>query len=137
MQRDDDSYRCYIVAMTQALLDPVLSQVAARGVAAIDPQRLAATLGVTISDMAELARVHRSSLTRNPASPEVQRKLGVVATILSRAADAGGSLDKAVLWFRYQPIAALGQARAADLVAAGEGAAVLQYLDALEHGAYA
>jgi uncharacterized protein (DUF2384 family) len=110
--------------------------VAVRG-GAIDPKRLAEMLLATTSEVAELANVHRSSLTRNPDSPEIQRKLGPIATILSRAADMSGSLDKAVVWFRHQPIAALGHARAADLVRQGEADAVLDYLDALENGAYA
>ena len=46
-------------------------------------------------------------------------------------------MPKAVIWFRHQPIAALGHARAADLVRRNEAGAVLDYLDALENGAYA
>ena len=122
--------------MATVLLDPVLNRVAVPG-GAIDPKRLAEMLLATTGEVAELANVHRSSLTRNPGSPEIQRKLGPIATILSRAADMSGSLDKAVVWFRHQPIAALGQARAADLVRRGEADAVLDYLDALENGAYA
>lgn len=136
MLRDSDSQCRYMVVMATALLDTVLSRVAVRG-GAIDPKRLAEMLLATTSEVAELANVHRSSLTRNPDSPEIQRKLGPIATILSRAADMSGSLDKAVVWFRHQPIAALGHARAADLVRQGEADAVLDYLDALENGAYA
>jgi uncharacterized protein (DUF2384 family) len=123
--------------MAPALLNPVLAQVAARHAAAVEPQRLAAMLGITLTELAELAGLHRSSLSRNPHSPEIQGKLGLLTTILARAAEVGGGIDKAVLWFRHQPIAALGHARPADLAAAGEAKAVLHYLDALEHGAYA
>lgn len=123
--------------MATAFLDPVISKVAAVGSATIDPKRLAATLHATVGEVADLAGVHRSSLARNPASPEIQRKLGDIVTILSRATDMSGSLEKAVVWFRHQPIPALEQARAADLVARGEAGAVLHYLDVLEHGAYA
>jgi uncharacterized protein (DUF2384 family) len=123
--------------MPPAFLTPVLTQVAAPNAAAVDPQRLAAMLGVTLTELADLAGLHRSSLSRNPHSPEIQGKLGLLTTILARAAEVGGGTEKAVLWFRHQPIAALGHARPADLTAAGEGKAVLQYLDALEHGAYA
>lgn len=122
--------------MATSLLDPVLNRVASSD-GAIDPRRLAETLLVTVGEIADLAGVHRSSLTRNPGSPEIQRRLGPIATILSRAAGMGGGLDKAVIWFRHQPIAALGHARAADLVRRNEAGAVLDYLDALENGAYA
>jgi len=123
--------------MAPALLNPVLIQVADPDAAAVEPQRLAALLGVTLTELADLADLHRSSLSRNPHSPEIQGKLGLLTTILARAAEVGGGTAKAVLWFRHQPIAALGNARPADLTAAGEGKAVLQYLDALEQGAYA
>lgn len=103
----------------------------------IDPKRLASTLHATVAEVAELAGVHRSSLTRNPASPEIQRKLGDIATVLSRATEMSGSLEKAIVWFRHQPIPALDHARAADLVAQGRAGTVLKYLDVLEHGAYA
>lgn len=121
---------------SNALLDPFLSRIAAIDRATIDPQRLAATLNVAIGDMAKLAGVNRSSLSRNPGSPEVQKKLGAIATILARAASMS-SVEKAVLWFRYQPIPALGRVTPAELVAKGQSDTVIRYLDALEHGSYA
>jgi len=127
----------YVVDMPQALPIHVLAAVPASNAAAVDPQRLAAMLRVTLTELADFAGLHRSSLSRNPNSPEIQGKLGLLTTILTRAAEVGGGTEKAVLWFRHQPIAALGYARPADLTAAGEGKVVLQYLDALEHGAYA
>lgn len=136
-RRDSNAFRCYNDAMATALLHPVLAQVAASNAAAVEPKRLAAMLGVTLTELADLAGVHRSSLSRNPRSPEIQGKLGLLATVLARAAEIGGGVEKAVLWFRHQPIPALGYVRAAELTAAGEGNAVLAYLDALEHGAYA
>ena len=48
-----------------------------------------------------------------------------------------GSIEKAVVWFRHQPIAAFGGQRAADLTADGRGKHVLEYLDGLENGVYA
>ncbi len=115
----------------------MIDALAAPDEAVIDPRRLAAMLHMTMADLADLATVHRTTLGRSAGSPEVQGKLGLIATILARAADMSGGLGKAVLWFRHQPIAALGQKRAADLVSAGEAAAVLAWLDALEDGAYA
>ena len=70
-------------------------------------------------------------------SPEVQAKLGPIATILSRASDMGGGLAKAVIWFRHQPIAAFGYERAVDIVHGRKAGEVLRWLDALEDGAYA
>ena len=123
--------------MATALIDPVLESLADPKSAVIDPRRLAATLHLTLGEVADLARVHRTSLARNAASPELQSRLGPIATILSRASAMSGSLPRAVLWFRHQPIAAFGDKRAADLVRAGEANAILAWLDALEDGAFA
>lgn len=103
----------------------------------IDPKRLGDMLHMTQSDVAVLTGVHRTTLARNPGSPEVQAKLGPIATILSRASDIGGGLGKAVIWFRHQPIAAFGYKRAVDIVQGGEAGEVLRWLDALEDGTYA
>ena len=123
--------------MATALIDPVLESLADPKSAVIDPRRLAATLHLTLGEVADLARVHRTSLARNAASPELQSRLGPIATILSRASAMSGSLPRAVLWFRHQPIAAFGDKSAADLVKAGEANAILAWLDALEDGAFA
>lgn len=123
--------------MATALIDPVIEALADPRSAVIDPRRLAEMLHLTLGEMADLARVHRTTITRNAESPEVQSRLGPIATILSRASDMSGGLARAVLWFRHQPIAAFGQKRAADIVRAGEADALLAWLDALEDGAYA
>lgn len=117
--------------------DGLLDQVASKDSSTIDPKALAALLHMTLSEVAELARLHRVTLARSASSPEVQSRLGPIATILARAADMGGGLGKAVLWFRHQPVPAFGQKRASDLVQAGKADIVLAWLDALEDGAYA
>jgi uncharacterized protein (DUF2384 family) len=127
--------------MATALLDPVIAALNDGSSPGIEPRRLAAMLQITQADLADLAGVHRTTLARNPGSPDIQAKLGPIATILSRATDmandGSGGLNKAVVWFRHQPIAAFGFKRAADLVQAGEAQAVIDWLDALEDGAYA
>ena len=123
--------------MASAFLDPVMDALSADQDAIIDPRRLSEMLHMTSVEVAELSGVHRTTLARNPGSPEVQAKLGPIATILSRATDMGGGLARAVVWFRHQPIAAFGYKRAADVVQAGEAKQLLAWLDALEDGAYA
>ncbi|MBK7162381.1 MAG: DUF2384 domain-containing protein [Sphingomonadales bacterium] len=123
--------------MVATLLDPVIDALSGDKSAGIEPKRLADMLQMTQAELADLAGVHRTTLARNPGSPEVQSKLGPIATILSRASDMGGGLSRAVIWFRHQPIAAFGYKRAVEIVEAGEAKQVLQWLDALEDGAYA
>lgn len=123
--------------MAALLLDPVIDALSGVTSSRIEPKRLADMLQMTQAEVADLAGVHRTTLTRNPGSPEVQSKLGPIATILSRASDVGGGLSRAVIWFRHQPIAAFGYKRAVEIVEAGEAEQVLRWLDALEDGAYA
>jgi uncharacterized protein (DUF2384 family) len=123
--------------MVATLLDPVIDALSGDKSAGIEPKRLADMLQMTQAELADLAGVHRTTLARNPGSPEVQSKLGPIATILSRASDMGGGLSRAVIWFRHQPIAAFGYKRAVEIVEAGEAKQVLKWLDALEDGAYA
>lgn len=123
--------------MAAPLLDPVFDALVGDKAAGLEPRRLAEMLHMTQAEIADLAGVHRTTLARNPRSPEVQARLGPIATILSRASEMGGGLARAVIWFRHQPIAAFGYKRAVDVVHEGEADQVLRWLDALEDGAYA
>jgi uncharacterized protein (DUF2384 family) len=123
--------------MVATLLDPVIDALSANAGASIEPKRLGDMLHMTQAEIADLAGVHRTTLARNPGSPEVQAKLGPIATILSRASDVGGGLAKAVIWFRHKPIAAFGYERAVDIVHGRKAGEVLRWLDALEDGTYA
>jgi putative toxin-antitoxin system antitoxin component (TIGR02293 family) len=123
--------------MATAFRNPVIDALGSTQSAGLDPKRLADMLQMTLGEIADLSGVHRTTLSRNPDSPEVQSRLGPIATILSRASDMSGGLARAILWFRHQPVAAFGQNRPVDLVQSGEARVVLAWLDALEDGAYA
>ena len=102
--------------MAATLLNLVFEALNVPKSAGIEPKRLADMLQMTQSEIADLAGVHRTTLVRNPGSPEVQAKLGPIATILSRASNMGGGLYRAVIWFRHQPIAAFRYKRAVEVV---------------------
>jgi predicted DNA-binding protein (UPF0251 family) len=76
--------------MAASLLDPVIDALVGVKATGLEPKRLAEMLNMTQAEIADLAGVHRTTLTRNPRSPEVQAKLGPIATILSRASEMGG-----------------------------------------------
>ena len=95
-------------------------------------------LRLSLAEVARLAKVHRNTLTLKPESPVVQERLGVVARIISAAADLmEGDTGRAVIWFRHQPLAGFDGATAAELTAAGHGDAVLAHLEMLRDGLYA
>ncbi len=54
---------------------------------------------------------------------------------ISAAAELSGDLQKAIYWYRNEPIADYGHHTAAELVADGEIEAVLAYIRDLENGA--
>ena len=93
---ENSQCRTYFALMLSAPLDAVYDPV----LSAISPDKVAATLHVSLAEIARIADVHRNTLTRSPASPKVQVRLGEVMRILTEATDLlGGDLGKAALWF--------------------------------------
>jgi uncharacterized protein (DUF2384 family) len=64
--------------------------------------------------------------------------LGEVARVLAVATELlGGDVSRAVIWFRFQPLAGFDGKTAVELVEAGHTAAVLEHLEMLRDGVYA
>jgi hypothetical protein len=100
----------------------------------ISPRRLSRVLGVKVTNLAELTGVHRNTL-RNPASERLQGRMREMIKAISAAAELTGALDKAIYWYRNEPISDYGHRTAAELVADGQVEAVLAYIRDLENGA--
>ena len=133
---------CLIAAYDAPYMSPMLSTpleaVYDRRLNGISPDKVAATLHVSLAEVARIADVHRNTLTRAPASAKVQARLGDVMRILADAADLlGDDVGKAALWFCHQPLAGFDGQTAEELVIAGHAAAVLAHLAMLRQGNYA
>jgi hypothetical protein len=100
----------------------------------ISPWRLSKALGVNVTRLAELTGVHRNTL-RNPASERLQGRMREMVKVITAATELTGDVEKAIYWYRNEPIADYDFRTAADLVAAGHSEAVLAYLRDLENGA--
>jgi hypothetical protein len=100
----------------------------------ISVERLSEALGVKRSSMARITGVHRNTL-RNPTSERLQDRMRDMIRIISATAALTGDLEKAVYWFRNEPILDYGYKTAAQLVAEGHADAVMAYLRDLENGA--
>ena len=121
----------------QMLSTPLESVYDAR-LSGISPEKVAATLHVSLAEIARIADVHRNTLTRAPGSAKVQGRLGEVMRILTDAADLlGDDLGKAALWFCHQPLAGFDGQTAEELVSSGHAQAVLTHLAILRQGNYA
>lgn len=101
----------------------------------ISPARFAARSGLSQGTLARLAGVHRNTVRLNPASEALQDRLREMIRIITTAAELTGDVEKALYWFRNEPIADYRGRTAADLVAEGHAGAVLAYLDDLGNGA--
>jgi uncharacterized protein (DUF2384 family) len=100
----------------------------------ISPQRLSKALGVKVASLAELTGVHRNTL-RNPSSERLQGRMREMVKVITAATELTGDLDKAIYWYRNEPIADYSHRTAAELVSEGHAEAVLAYLRDLENGA--
>ncbi|NGO54479.1 DUF2384 domain-containing protein [Allomesorhizobium camelthorni] len=100
----------------------------------ISPRRLSKALGVKVANLAQLTGVHRNTL-RNPSSERLQGRMREMVKVISAATELTGDVDKAIYWYRNEPIVDYGHRTAAELVAEGHAEAVLAFIRDLENGA--
>ena len=100
----------------------------------ISPERFSKVLGVQVTSLAALAGVHRNTL-RNPASERLQDRLRDMVRVISAAAELTGDVDRALYWFKNEPLADYRHRTAAELLGGGHVDAVLSHLEDLGNGA--
>jgi hypothetical protein len=103
----------------------------------VSPQRMSRRLRLPLAELAKLAHVHRNTFAQRPESPAVQKSLEPMIRILTAAEQLAGDADRAIIWFRHQPIAGYDGKTALELVEAGHADAVMAHLEDLRDGAYA
>ena len=102
---------------------------------ALSPERLAAALGLPIQKLATLAHVHRNTVSLAPTSPKLQDAMADVVRVLSAAHELTGDIERALFWFRNQPIADFSHHTAMQLVEQGKVQAVIDYIESISGGA--
>ena len=117
------------------MLSPLLDDLREDDV--LSPARISHRLRMPLTDLARLVGVHRNSLSQRPAAPLVQKGLEPIVRILAAAEALTGDADRAIVWFRHQPIAGHGGRTAMELVEHGQASAVLAHLEDLRDGIYA
>ncbi|MBJ6123758.1 DUF2384 domain-containing protein [Sphingomonas mollis] len=100
----------------------------------ISPRRVAEALGIQLSRLAQIAGVHRNTLS-NPASERLQDRLRDMIRVIMAATELTGDTERAIYWFRNEPILTLKRQTAAELVAAGHTDAVMLHLAEIVDGA--
>ena len=101
----------------------------------LSPARMADALHMGVGELADLARVHRNTVTCNPESPQLQGAMRNIVKVLAAAYRVTEDRDRTVFWFVNHPIAVFGFQTPAELVRAGKTGAVIKYLASLEGGA--
>lgn len=103
----------------------------------LSARRLSEQLGVTQAELAKLVGIARNTLTAKSATRKVDAALSPVVRILAMAAEMAGDENRAVIWFKHQPIPGWAGKTAYDLVGDGKADQVLAYLEAVRSGVYA
>jgi uncharacterized protein (DUF2384 family) len=112
-----------------------LAQLQEPGKPIISPVRFAQMLHLEQQKLAELAHVHRNTVSRMPASPRLQDFLRDAVRVLAAAFALAGSADRALFWFRSHPIQDFDYKTPEVLVSEGRASAVIHYIESLHAGA--
>jgi uncharacterized protein (DUF2384 family) len=117
------------------MLTALLADIHERGY--ISPLRVSRRLRVPMAELAKITHLHRNTLSQRPSAALVQKGLEPIVRILTAAEELTGDADRAIVWFRHQPIAGHDGRTAIELVEQGRAAAVLAHLEDLRDGNYA
>jgi hypothetical protein len=103
----------------------------------LSARRVAESLGVNLSELAELAGVARNTLASKAGGRKADAALSPIVRILATAGEMAGGEQRAAIWFKHQPIPGWAGKTAYDLVREGKADKVLAYLEAVRSGVYA
>lgn len=105
------------------------------GVATLSPRRFSEVFSMDIQTLATQAHVHRNTISRAPGSESVQRFLREALRVLRAATDLSGDVNRALFWYRNEPLQPFGYKTAEQLVSDGRTEDLLRYIESLEAGA--
>ena len=91
-------------ALPYSAFEAFLSELQEPGRPIISPMRFAQKLNLEQQRLAELAHVHRNTVSRMPGSPRLQDFLREAVRVLAAAFSLAESPDRALYWFRSHPI---------------------------------
>lgn len=111
-----------------------LSDIQEPGTTLISPARFAQRLDLELHYLATLAHVHRNTIGRAPRSPRLQLFLRQALRVIAAATDLRGDGNRALFWFRNQPLADFGYKTPEVLVSEGRADDVIRYVESLEAG---
>jgi hypothetical protein len=106
----------------------------APGQSVIEPVRFAAALNLQMQELAQLAHVHRATVSEAPTNARLQAFMREALRVLSAAVDVARDRERAIYWYRNSPIPEFQHRTAEQLVADQKTEAVLSYLTSISSG---
>ncbi len=103
----------------------------------ISPRALAERLDIPLSQLAELIGVSRNTLAAEPLGKKGKEALLPLIRLLAHVSEIAGSLERAVVWFKYTPIVSMGTKTAMEHVRDGNIAWVHGHLENVYNGIHA
>ncbi len=105
------------------------------GQAVIEPALFAAAMNLQVQELAQLAHVHRATVSEAPTNARLQGFMREALQVLSAAFDVTRDRERAIYWYRNSPIREFQHRTAEQLVADRKTDAVLSYLASIGSGA--
>jgi hypothetical protein len=115
----------------------IASLIGATGIVQLD--RVAASFGMSKLQLAETTGLGPQALykTDRALAAKTQSRVKEMLEIVSRISTWAGGKERAMAWYRAQPIAAFGGRTAESLVKSGKASALRDYLDHIAMGGFA
>ena len=104
------------------------------GTASLSPKRYGQVLRLDMQTLAAQAHVHRNTISRAPDAESVQRYLRESIRVMRAAVDITGSVEKAIFWFKNNPLATFDYKTPQELVSEGKTEALVRYIQSLQAG---
>ena len=101
----------------------------------LSPKRFSQAMHIDLQTLAEQAHVHRNTISRAPGSRGIQEFLREALRVIKAATDLNGDLNKALFWYRNDPLSVFGYKTPERLVSEGRTEDLLPYMASLEAGA--
>jgi uncharacterized protein (DUF2384 family) len=104
------------------------------GTASLSPKRYGQVLRLDMQTLAAQAHVHRNTISRAPDAESVQRYLRESIKVMRAAMDITGSVERAIFWFKNNPLATFDYKTPQELVSEGKTEALVRYIQSLQAG---
>jgi hypothetical protein len=105
------------------------------GPAVLSPKKFSEILKIDLQTLAKQAHVHRNTIRRAPAAENLQRFLRESLRVIRAGTDISGDVNRAIFWYRNDPLPPFGYKTAEQLGSEGRSEDVLRYIESLEAGA--